>query len=516
MATPLAHAQINAYQGDTPDDLNQELGTQAFTVVWDSASPVLSPLSQQFVSMQPLYLSSSNELVSVSQPLPLTGSITQVVLPLSIASGDGMDVLVGLYADSAGQPVGAPITQVFVPKESQVSPSVSGGPANLAYPIGGSWVQATSPFPIAGGYYGFGYVQSPTNVFIFGGSAGASFYSSSWLADIDTQIEPWQQTASPYPVTVYNLGACYCAGYAVSAGGETSANTSISDVYVATLDSNGPGAWTQQPSLPVTLQQIAVATDGVSNVYVIGGRSLTAGSGTTRTAIYQATLTSSGQINTWQTVGNLPTALSCMAAIGINGWLVMIGGCDDTADPTGTGVSQTKVYGAPILPSGALGAIIPFPSYPDTSGFGIQSPQVAAAGDTLMIVGEVLGSGVGDICYTLTVTPEGPAQSWVTQSGMGIFNGTQGLVMLSNGSSFTAIALVGSTPALPATYQMSGEITPTISVPLIANGLSGNYHIVVTPVGQFNNSSISQLALSSVNPTGTMPSSMQLVGTGAV
>src|ERR1035437_10089070 len=118
MATPQVHSLLNVYGGDTPHDLTQLLGTQASASIFDGGVAQIAPLNVTVTSNQP-FISTGGLPIAVDQPFTtIVGAIDRILLPLSIAAGNGADTIVPLYADSGGLPSGVPLATTFVPASS--------------------------------------------------------------------------------------------------------------------------------------------------------------------------------------------------------------------------------------------------------------------------------------------------------------------------------------------------------------------------------------------------------------
>ncbi|MGH7723404.1 MAG: hypothetical protein ACRENL_11350, partial [Candidatus Dormibacteria bacterium] len=266
--TPVARAPYNP-AGQSPDDLNQLLGTHSTVSCWDNATAIASPSVVQFGGFQPL--ASASGPVAVSQGVSVAGgTIDRVVLPLSIASGIGADVTVGLYADSGGSPAGPPIAQVLVPREALAVPAPvaasQGGPAAFGAQLMTSWRQQ-SVFVAAGTP---SLTAVGTTLIALGGDlAGVKVATVYTATAADQSVGPWA-VAPVLPDVRQFAGTCCTPHYVVVTGGID--NTVYHNtVWTASVDANGNlGAWTVQTALPVPLAlHAAVYSNGW--VYLIGG-----------------------------------------------------------------------------------------------------------------------------------------------------------------------------------------------------------------------------------------------------
>ena len=118
MPTPVARSPLNVYEGISPDDLNQLLGTHAPVVVYANGTAFVGPsLGPSFGQMQ-LLDNGMQSPVWLDQPFTMSGTVLdRIQLPASIAGGIGNDLLVGLYADSGGNATGLPLAQTYMPRE---------------------------------------------------------------------------------------------------------------------------------------------------------------------------------------------------------------------------------------------------------------------------------------------------------------------------------------------------------------------------------------------------------------
>jgi IPT/TIG domain len=156
-------------------------------------------------------------------------------------------------------------------------------------------------------------------------------------------------------------------------GGADSARTLRSDVYYATIQPTGQlSAWTTALSLPasVAFHATAVATPFNSRikgaagyVYVLGGA--TDAAGTPTSAVYRATLDTTGTIKAWTTLTtSLPAAVHSLGAVIFRGDLYVAGGSAAGNAPVAT------VYRSRIDSTGALGAWQAEPTLPFARSYG--------------------------------------------------------------------------------------------------------------------------------------------------
>ncbi|MGH3610036.1 MAG: hypothetical protein ACRDRD_18400, partial [Pseudonocardiaceae bacterium] len=484
--TPVARAPYNP-AGQSPDDLNQLLGTHSTVSCWDNATAIASPSVVQFGGFQPL--ASASGPVAVSQGVSVAGgTIDRVVLPLSIASGIGADVTVGLYADSGGSPAGPPIAQVLVPREALAVPAPvaasQGGPAAFGAQLMTSWRQQ-SVFVAAGTP---SLTAVGTTLIALGGDlAGVKVATVYTATAADQSVGPWA-VAPVLPDVRQFAGTCCTPHYVVVTGGID--NTVYHNtVWTASVDANGNlGAWTVQTALPVPLAlHAAVYSNGW--VYLIGGYT----TGTVAQAtVYAGAIDANGQVLGWNALGGLPVAMGAPAAGIVNGHLVVVAGGN-------TSGGTPAAWLAPVLAPGQLGAFRPIAAPPTW----IADPTSTVVGDTLFV-----GGGTAGVMYSLQVSPTGDVGPWITQPAISPAPSAIS-VMASLGST---VYLIG-TPGANVLTADSNRV-PTISVPLHATGLAAaTYDIVVSLAGPNDPNNSPQVGLSS--GASSLPFAESKAGTAA-
>ncbi len=130
-------------------------------------------------------------------------------------------------------------------------------------------------------------------------------------------------TARQYPTGVAYNGHLYIVG-------GTNGTTTFSDVQVATINADGTvGTWAATTSLPSARSQHAtVAYDG--HLYVTGGL---ASDGTFKSDVFVATINSDGTLGAWSANTSLPAAAAAHSSVAYNGYLYVLGGAADNTGP---------------------------------------------------------------------------------------------------------------------------------------------------------------------------------------
>ena len=484
MSTPVARSPLNVYEGASADDLNQLLGTHAPIVIYApsvGATPLISAGLNgcSFAEMFPL--ADSTGSYAVDQPFTMSGTVLdRVVLPMSIAAGLGNDLLVGLYADSAGNPVGPPLAAAYVPKEFlQPSPCADNCGIMLSPWQSGS-PNTTLPANLAA-LRGQGFIDDgAANIFSIGGwdlTTPQTYVVSAPFTS--NGLGAWTQTA-PLPIALADVGIAFGASTIIVAGGFSATSTPVNTVYTAQSSATGTvAAWAAQTVLPQTLANCSVAVIGNTNVYVIGGNH----TGTTSvTTVYSAPIATGGVIGAWSTPAGsqLPVALDTMQVVQIAGWLVILGGNTN-------GSWQATVWAAPInTTTNTIGSWRPWPTWPAGAGW-ICNAWVAQ--------GNIIVS-CSDGTMSLAVNAGGPANSWVVQAfaTTGYPHGSPTVVN-------NTIILIGQNSTIGSTAFVNS--VPTVSVPLHATGLvnATKYHVTVQQTDAYSQVNVTQCALTGMKPS---------------
>ena len=229
----------------------------------------------------------------------------------------------------------------------------------------GQWNPSTS-YPV--GIRETSCVVSGTTVYCIGGYTSSVISSDVYYATISsTGLGQWTKSTSyPFPVWGQSCAAASSVVYCV--GGITGPKTNTSQVYYASLSSNGVGQWSSTTTYPVRILQESCVTSG-NYIYCIGGlgansvyfaRIFPDGVGvwtattnypfpvgpdypscvvvgievycvggytgpTISNAIHHATLSSSG-VGVWGTSANYPVGIWAESCVSSNTNIVCIGG----------------------------------------------------------------------------------------------------------------------------------------------------------------------------------------------
>jgi hypothetical protein len=147
-------------------------------------------------------------------------------------------------------------------------------------------------------------------------SAAAALSSSDWYAPLGSSgIGTWSKT-TPFPANLY-LPSCFeSSGFVYCVGGEDSGGNSVGTSYFAPLSADGIGNWTQTTTYPVQASGDACAVSS-SVVYCVGGETAGGQNPTFTSAVYYASLSSSG-IGSWNQSPDFPQTVgsSCVIAAG--------------------------------------------------------------------------------------------------------------------------------------------------------------------------------------------------------
>ena len=306
MATPVRRAPINGYEGDTPDDLNQLLGTPAEYIVLDNATAIITPDVSQFDGFQLFAIGAQGAPTPVAydQPVALSGAIDRVVLPLSIATGSGADLHVSLFADSAGVPTGLPIAKTYVPRQALSVPTPAANkqtsPASYGQQMLQSWV-SQPPLPVA--LQDVGIASDGTTVVVVGGTAdGTTAVATVYTANVDANgnIIVWNISAA-LPVALMNPGVAIFGETVIVAGG-LNGSTYQTAVYIGTIADGAIAAWTTGTDLPVAVANNACACDSAGVMYSVAG-TVTGGGATG--AVYYCPI-SDGAMGAWTITQPVP------------------------------------------------------------------------------------------------------------------------------------------------------------------------------------------------------------------
>ena len=530
MPTPTTCSPLNVYEGASVDDLNQLLGTHAPIVIYDNATPFIgaslvgdtTPVAPLFQYYQEL-ISSFGQPLSVDQPITMSGTVLdRIELPISVMSGIGQDVLVGLFADDgSNSPTGLPLAQTYVPKE--LIPLAGTNLPGHGLMMSKAWTPQSTMTPPApyDTTTGAGFASDGV-VAIFVGGYNATFVAASvtiigLMSPDNGTVTQWNPgPAYPLPiaepaVAVDNASYVYVAG-GVSAGSIVTNNGVYSALYTSTPPSIG--AWSPQTVLPQALTGNAAivissgTTSGAAPIlYSVGG--LHSGHGATN-AVYAAPITSPGLIGLWTTPAGsqFPTPITVTTLVEINGYLVAIGGETETSGPTYT----ANVWAAKINADNTIGSWTPWTSLPWA-----YAGVACVLGNTIVYTGQQQAWSL-DVSMLGQPDPtwQNCSQRWSTIAGAPqdfpvacCITGNYLMNFAHPPGGSGIVVTPGSTPL---------NFVTEMSVPLHATGLTNaaKYHIVVSPLGNCDQFNVTQIAMSSTAPTASYAAPIGVAGDGGV
>ena len=296
------------------------------------------------------------------------------------------------------------------------------------------------------------------------------------------------------------------SNYIYVLGGSTNGTTSgvQSAVYKATIDSSGnigTLSMTNQGQLPQAMYAHSAVTstiNGITYIYIVGGRSSSAFLST----VYKAVINSSGDIGTFSTVGQgqLPLAINqhttVVATINNNNFIYVLGG---STSSTG----QSAVYRAQIDSSGNIG------TFSTTNQGQLPRPLVghttvtATINDTTYVY--VLGGSSGATVYkavidssgnigTFSTTNQGqlPVSLSTHATSTATINGTT-YIYISGGASLSSTvyrAIIDSSGDI-GTFSIHAQMPQGFSAHCnIAIPIGDNYYWYI--LGGYSNNSIMQ------------------------
>jgi hypothetical protein len=528
LPTPVARSPLNVYEGIAPDDLNQLLGTHAPVVTYDNSTALIGAVVVGQGTLPPMFqyfrelVSPSGQPVSIDQPITMSGTVLdRVELPISVLSGVGQDVLVGLYANSAGVPTGLPLAQTYVPKE--MIPAAGTNLPGHGLLMSGQLVEHPTMVPPApyDTYSSQGFVSDGVVAIFIGGNNGTVTTNGTvigLMSPANGNVTQW--SAGPaYPptvtsgspsVTYYGLSemgvAVDAQSYVYAAGGMDHLSVPSALVYSAQYSSNPPtiDAWQPQVVLPVSLVNnacivISSSTTASPILYSVGGIHSTP---TCVSTVYAATLASPGSVGAWSTpVGSqFPTGIAATTLVQINGYLVAIGGITNDTTPTYT----TAVWAAKINSDNTIGSWHPWPALP-----GAYQGWASVYGNSIVFMQQ-------NQAFSLDVSTLGqPDPVWQNCSQQ--FTAGAGSPQIFVQACVTGNYLMSFTTIVGGTTNIGSmlmQYVSEMSVPLHATGLSNatKYHIIVSPMGSLDQYNVTQIALTSSQPTTAYASALASFG----
>lgn len=488
MTTPAADPPWRAARTGLPGDATasnrsaqvaQFLTSHGVTPVYEGAALVTPAGNVGFGSGGIEWVSLGTS--DIDQPFAMPGGATatgRVTIPVSPA-GNGADVTVSLWTDSAGAP-GTLLASTVLPAthlaQLAAPDGLPGGPLATAASnaiLSGDAVTVTpwaSPVTSTGSAALPSCAQSGNYLIYAGGQVGgttpvASVFTVGW----DGGQAPGTVLPQPSLPVATGFGALVAtADVLVFAGGVTNFTTfaDVASVFTAgwSPDSGQVEAWTSQPSLPAATSNASGAFDAATDtVYIVGGGGL---SGYT-TAVWYARVVN-GQITAWTAGPPLPAAKRYVAAGVIGGWLVAAGGA------AGASPDSTDTWLAKVASDGSLGPWTAGPAAPAAI-----APQ-NGAGYAVTASGLVTAPDAGGQVLTLPVTVDGPGQ-WAAQASIASLAGAQSptAAFAAGDGQWQLITIFQGSPSGYASAPLAS--VPVISVPLPASGLTGGatYHLVL-------------------------------------
>jgi len=228
-----------------------------------------------------------------------------------------------------------------------------------------------------------------------------------------------------YPIQIggtYGINGQQCiggAGYFECIGGQDANGGSRSNVYSAVLSSSGNiTGWTassnQYPS-PIYAQS---CTASLGYLYCVGG-TYDGQSGDDLASSYYAPLNSSGAIGTWASTTPYPIPVDTQSCVTSSGYIYCIAGNNETGGEYEEVVPTSSVWYAPISDSG-IGTWSQTTSYPADDYF----PDCFAAGGYVYCIGGADSNG-----NSLTTSYYAP----LTASGVGSWTSTASYPVAASG-----------------------------------------------------------------------------------
>jgi hypothetical protein len=221
-----------------------------------------------------------------------------------------------------------------------------------------TWSATTPlPVPLSGHAAAFGTLSgaSPARIVWVSGGADSTYAPRSevYYAAVDSsgKLGAWSTgaalpaarafhamvVATPLNSRVSGPGYLYVLGGATDAAG-----ASVNTVYKGTLDATGNvTGWTAVTALPAALHSLG-AVVFLGNIYIAAGSA--AGNAPVAT-IYRASISSAGDLGSWQALASLPTARSYAEFVQFGGYLYAFGGDSGTVTPNDSNftINTTKL-----------------------------------------------------------------------------------------------------------------------------------------------------------------------------
>lgn len=505
MSTPNSNAAINGTTTIT-DQVNDLLGTHGAHDVYEGI-PFFPDTFATYDPDGPIVLAAGASIGFVFT-IGATTAIDRVEIPLYSDYPDGaVDVLVQLWSTSSGVPA-APIVSATVPMEHLSVCGIAGIAAN---PLQVASTTSAVIDPGVADTASFLRLPPPWYKATTVGTAGSAFGSNIWMiAGVQTgttvqnsaltvyktwdgiALSPW--FAGPtFPQGVGNVGLCYDEStqtfVAIGGNDPTTPGIGTNNVWISTYSDGQLSAWQTGPNFPNT-----VAPGGgviQPNVVAVNGWVYSVGAQDSQPTLYRAQI-ANGQLGAWSVCPSPPIAPFGAIPIDttlatVNGWLVFGGGVSLAGD-------NLLTFVAPINADGSVGQ---WANVAITQSFTTNSSAVNIGDSLISFYGT---RGTQNEVIALTIDIDGSAvaaplalvntslvRMWLQQMYVAAFELASPLPGQMN--SWQVYVTSEQTSALTGEVHFNAAVTPKISVPLNATGLtpSGTYAIVVslsgTPTG---------------------------------
>lgn len=285
------------------------------------------------------------------------------------------------------------------------------------------------------------------------------------------------------------MAGIYYANYIYLAGGANGTDAQTRTVYFATINSSGnivradngnaTGGWDTTTDLGGNLRRRGVAVGVNGYIYVIGGHDGT-GSGTTLSDIQYAKIDqATGELGSWTTSTTTITARWNEGAAAANGYIYVVGGCTSGAPPGScsgqSGVNQkVQVYnnysGSPASFT-TSGNL--FATDRSSAGSAIYNGYIYIAGGCTAIIS--LCSAVTDNVQYAPLNPDGSIGTWANTTDSTLPSALSHAKMVVVGGTLYFVGGTNTTPTSSAsvyygTPDSSGNVS---SWNTASNGLPG-------------------------------------------
>ena len=214
-----------------------------------------------------------------------------------------------------------------------------------------SW-KTTVALPAGRDHHGTFITSRGSNAWLWvvGGNDYKRTMSVVWRAPInsDGEVGAWTEGAK-LPGPRAGMGVATSERLIVLSGGKDSAQRTTTDVFVARVNGDGQlGGWNPAGALPGPRFHHSTVLHG-RHLYVVGGLEASV----SVPAVLRGTLSGSGMIERWDSLGALPRPRSHNSIFIHDGAIYLVGGLD--GNPAGANTPLADVIRAPVLPDGTLG-----------------------------------------------------------------------------------------------------------------------------------------------------------------